>query len=116
GGGNGRPLPRDLGRAVAFGVAQPQRARSPVKSAQAVAGVAPRSAMTSSGRVHIVGAGLAGLAAAARLIAEGRDIALYESSQHAGGRCRSYLDAELGIRIDNGNHLLLAGNTAALAY
>jgi squalene-associated FAD-dependent desaturase len=72
--------------------------------------------MTSPGRVHIVGAGLAGLAAAVRLTAEGRDIALYESSQHAGGRCRSYLDAELGIRIDNGNHLLLAGNTAALAY
>ena len=72
--------------------------------------------MTSPGRVHIIGAGLAGLAAAVRLIAEGRDIALYESSQHAGGRCRSYLDAELGCRVDNGNHLLLAGNTAALAY
>jgi squalene-associated FAD-dependent desaturase len=72
--------------------------------------------MTSLGCVHIVGAGLAGLAAAVRLTAEGRLIALYESSQHAGGRCRSYLDAELGCRIDNGNHLLLAGNTAALAY
>ena len=72
--------------------------------------------MTSLGCVHIVGAGLAGLAAAVRLTAEGRLIALYESSQHAGGRCRSYLDAELGCRIDNGNHLLLSGNTAALAY
>ena len=50
--------------------------------------------MTSLGCVHIVGAGLAGLAAAVRLTAEGRLIALYESSQHAGGRCRSYLDAE----------------------
>ena len=72
--------------------------------------------MTSPGRVHIVGAGLAGLAAAVRLTADGGFIALYEASQHAGGRCRSYLDAELGCRIDNGNHLLLAGNTAALAY
>ena len=44
--------------------------------------------MTSTGRVHIVGAGLAGLAAAVRLTAKGHDIALYEASQHAGGRCR----------------------------
>src|SRR5438270_7361465 len=72
--------------------------------------------MTPPGCVHIIGAGLAGLAAAVRLSAEGRSVALYESSQHAGGRCRSYLDAELGCRIDNGNHLLLAGNTAAMAY
>src|SRR5439155_19811732 len=32
------------------------------------------------------------------------------------GRCRSYFDAELGCRIDNGNHLLLAANTVALDY
>jgi len=72
--------------------------------------------MMSPGTVHIVGAGVAGLAAAVTLIAEGHRVALYESSQHAGGRCRSFLDPELGCRIDNGNHLLLAGNTAALAY
>ena len=34
----------------------------------------------------------------------------------AGGRCRSYFDRELNARIDNGNHLLLSGNRAALAY
>ena len=34
----------------------------------------------------------------------------------AGGRCRSYLDAAVGMTIDNGNHLLLSGNRAALAY
>jgi hydroxysqualene dehydroxylase len=72
--------------------------------------------MSSPGRVHIVGAGVAGLAAAVTLIADGHGVALYESGQHAGGRCRSFLDPELGCRIDNGNHLLLAGNTAALAY
>src|SRR5947207_3316737 len=116
GGCDGRLLPRDLRRAAALGVAQPERTRPPVESAQAVAGIAPRSPMTSPGCVHIIGAGLAGLAAAVRLSAEGRSIPLYESSQHAGGRCRSYLDVELGCRIDNGNHLLLAGNTAALAY
>jgi len=69
-----------------------------------------------SGTVHVVGAGLAGLAAVVRLAAEGRRVRLYESARYAGGRCRSYLDAELGCRIDNGNHLLLAGNQAALDY
>ena len=34
----------------------------------------------------------------------------------AGGRCRSYLDSALGMTIDNGNHLLLSGNHAALGY
>jgi hydroxysqualene dehydroxylase len=67
-------------------------------------------------RIHIVGAGLAGLAAAVRLAGSGRDIVLHEASPQAGGRCRSYFDSELGCRLDNGNHLLLSGNHAALAY
>ena len=67
-------------------------------------------------RVHVVGAGLAGLAAAAALAAKGWRVSLYESGQHAGGRCRSYHDAELDTRLDNGNHLLVSGNTSALAY
>ncbi len=67
-------------------------------------------------RVHVVGAGLAGLSAAILLAAGGRSVQLHEAAPHAGGRCRSYFDAELGCRIDNGNHLLLAGNQAALDY
>lgn len=70
----------------------------------------------ADGRVHIVGAGLAGLAAAVRLDAAGADIVLHEATDHAGGRCRSYFDATLGMTIDNGNHLLLSGNRATLAY
>ncbi|HEV3175960.1 MAG TPA: hydroxysqualene dehydroxylase HpnE [Stellaceae bacterium] len=66
--------------------------------------------------VHVVGAGLAGLAAALRLAQARRTVVLHEASRQAGGRCRSYLDATLGCRIDNGNHLLIAGNTAAMAY
>ncbi len=69
-----------------------------------------------SGIVHIIGAGLAGLAAATELTAAGRSVALYEAGPAAGGRCRSYFDRELGCRIDNGNHLLLSGNRAAAAY
>jgi hydroxysqualene dehydroxylase len=66
-------------------------------------------------RAHIIGAGLAGLAAAVEL--SGRyDISLYEAAPQAGGRCRSYFDTTLGMTIDNGNHLLLSGNQAALSY
>ncbi len=66
-------------------------------------------------RVHVVGAGLAGLSAAVEL-AGPDEIALYEAAPQAGGRCRSFFDASLNMTIDNGNHLLLSGNRAALAY
>jgi squalene-associated FAD-dependent desaturase len=69
-----------------------------------------------SGRAHVVGAGVAGLAAAVRLAAAGRAVTLYEAAPQAGGRARSYVDQALGCRIDNGNHLLIAGNRSALAY
>jgi squalene-associated FAD-dependent desaturase len=69
-----------------------------------------------SGTVHIIGAGLAGLAAAVRLAGRGVATILYEASDRAGGRCRSYEDAATGMRIDNGTHILLSGNTAALAF
>ena len=72
--------------------------------------------MASSDRVHVVGAGLAGLAAATRLLRAGWQVTLYEAAQQAGGRCRSYEDTELGCRIDNGNHLVVSGNLAAMAY
>ncbi|HEY1503190.1 MAG TPA: hydroxysqualene dehydroxylase HpnE [Stellaceae bacterium] len=72
--------------------------------------------MSAPKRVHVIGAGLAGLAAAVSLAEAGSHVFLYEAAPQAGGRCRSYLDATLGCRIDNGNHLLLAGNRAAMRY
>ena len=69
-----------------------------------------------SGRVHVVGAGVAGLAAAVRLAEAGRAVTLYEAAPHGGGRARSYFDQALGCRIDNGNHLLIAGNRSALGF
>src|SRR5262245_59241741 len=66
--------------------------------------------------IHVVGAGLAGLAAALRLADAGARVALHEAAGQAGGRCRSYHDSALGMMIDNGNHLVLSGNHATLAY
>jgi hydroxysqualene dehydroxylase len=71
--------------------------------------------------IHIIGAGLAGLAAAVALTKRGRPngadrVVLHEATTFAGGRCRSYHDAALDMTIDNGNHLLLSGNRAALAF
>ena len=65
---------------------------------------------------HIIGAGLAGLSAALKLSARGEDVVVHEATAFAGGRCRSYHDAAVGMTIDNGNHLLLSGNRAALDY
>jgi len=69
-----------------------------------------------AGTVHIIGAGLAGLSAAIRLTSQGRAVAVHEATAFAGGRCRSYHDASVGMTIDNGNHLLLSGNHAAIDY
>lgn len=67
-------------------------------------------------RVHVIGAGLAGLSTALRLAERGISVALYEAAPQAGGRCRSFYDERLDRVIDNGNHLLLGANRAAFAY
>ena len=66
--------------------------------------------------VHVVGAGLAGLACAVRLIDRGWRVELYDAAPRAGGRCRSFHDFQLDRIIDNGNHLMLSANTGVLAY
>ncbi len=66
--------------------------------------------------VHIVGAGISGLAAAVRLANANFNVHVHEATQQAGGRCRSYFDAATNLTIDNGNHLLLSGNHHAVAY
>lgn len=68
------------------------------------------------GTAHVIGAGLSGLAASCCLAEAGVRVVLHEAGPAAGGRCRSFVDRALGVRIDNGNHLLLSGNHAAMAY
>ena len=70
----------------------------------------------SFARTTIVGAGLAGLSAAVRLVEAGLKVHIVDSSAQAGGRCRSYHDAQLGLTIDNGNHLVLAGNGSVARF
>ncbi len=69
-----------------------------------------------TGTLHVVGAGLAGLACAVAATRAGRHVVLHESAGHAGGRCRSFEDDSTGRLIDNGTHLLLGVNQTALAY
>jgi squalene-associated FAD-dependent desaturase len=68
------------------------------------------------GTVHVIGAGLAGLSAAIRLTLAGAKVVVHEAAGQAGGRCRSYHDPALDMEIDNGNHLLLSANHAALDF
>jgi squalene-associated FAD-dependent desaturase len=70
----------------------------------------------AGGQAYVVGAGLAGLAAATNLAARGIAVTLFEAAGQAGGRCRSYFDPAFDGVIDNGNHLVLSGNRAIYQY
>jgi phytoene dehydrogenase-like protein len=56
-------------------------------------------------RVAVVGAGAAGLAAAATLAERGQPVTVFEASRNLGGRARCVtLD---GVDLDNGQHILI---------
>lgn len=67
-------------------------------------------------RAFVIGAGVAGLAAATSLVENGVAVTVLEAAPQAGGRCRSFFDKQLGCDIDNGNHLALSGNLDVMAY
>lgn len=66
--------------------------------------------------LHVIGAGLAGLACALGAADAGVEVVVHEAAKQAGGRCRSWDDAVLGARIDNGTHVVVGGNPATHAY
>lgn len=61
---------------------------------------------------HIIGGGLSGLACAkfAKERNAGIRTKVYEAAAHPGGRCFSYDDADLGLRIDNATHAVIWAN------
>jgi monoamine oxidase len=66
--------------------------------------------------VHVVGAGIAGLAAALAIADRGHAVVLHEGAKQAGGRCRSWLAPGLDRVIDNGTHMVVGANHAVFTY
>ncbi len=63
-------------------------------------------------KVAVVGAGLAGLAAALELSERGHEVVLFEKRPWAGGRTYSYEDRDTGAELDNGQHVFMRCTTA----
>jgi hydroxysqualene dehydroxylase len=66
--------------------------------------------------VAVVGAGFAGLSAAARLTARGARVLVLEARARLGGRATAFADRETGELVDNGQHVLLGCYTETLAF
>ena len=64
----------------------------------------------------IVGGGLSGLAAAVALARRSVPVLLLEQKPFLGGRAYSFSDRSTGTEVDNGQHLLIAGYSATLAF
>lgn len=56
--------------------------------------------------VVVIGAGFAGLSAAARLVQHGVRVLVLEKRSRLGGRATAFRDRETGERVDNGQHIL----------
>ena len=63
--------------------------------------------------IAIVGGGIAGLAAAAKLTQQGQSVTLFEAAPSLGGRARG-MDFN-GLRLDNGQHILLGAYRETLS-
>jgi squalene-associated FAD-dependent desaturase len=66
--------------------------------------------------VVVIGAGFAGLSAAARLAAAGARVLVLEARSRLGGRATSFVDRESGEIVDNGQHVLVGGYHATFAF
>jgi squalene-associated FAD-dependent desaturase len=66
--------------------------------------------------VVVVGAGFAGLSAAARLTRHGARVLVLEARTRLGGRATAFTDRDTGELVDNGQHVLLGCYTETLAF
>lgn len=65
--------------------------------------------------VAVIGAGWAGLSAAAQLCSLGHQVTVFEASRTLGGRARRVTSPAFGTAIDNGQHILLGAYSDTLA-
>ncbi len=63
--------------------------------------------------VAIIGAGMAGLAAASRLASRGMAVTVFDSAKQLGGRARGV--EYKGVKLDNGQHIMLGAYRETLA-
>lgn len=66
-------------------------------------------------RVAVVGGGWAGLAAAVRACEAGHRVEIFDMAGQLGGRARSLPPDEAGLRLDNGQHILIGAYRRSLA-
>ena len=107
---------RMLDDMVARGWSAPRRRVRVSQLAPHLDRVAPCVRLTR-GTVHIIGAGLAGLAAAVRLAGRRRaGRACMRRPRRRAGAAAPITTSGTGMLIDNGTHLVLSGNHAVLSY
>ena len=66
--------------------------------------------------VVVVGAGFAGLSAAAALAEAGRRVLVLEARPQLGGRATAFTDRVTGELVDNGQHVLFGCYTQTFAF
>jgi squalene-associated FAD-dependent desaturase len=72
--------------------------------------------MTSSPDVVVVGAGFAGLSAAASLAARGARVMVLDARPQLGGRATAFTDRVTGELVDNGQHVMFGCYRQTLAF
>jgi monoamine oxidase len=97
------PLPRITRRGFLLGTA----------ATAAVAVFGPLPARAATPRIVVVGAGLAGLACAHRLVSSGVEVTVHEAGARVGGRCRTRRgDFAAGQIAEHGGELIDQSHTA----
>jgi monoamine oxidase len=96
------PLPRITRRGFILGAA----------ATAVAAAIGPMPARAAAPRIVVVGAGLAGLACAHRLVSSGVEVVVHEAGSRVGGRCWTHRGAfASGQIVEHGGELIDQGHT-----